>query len=242
MWWIVILLLFGAVVVAAIAPALRPPLAVRPPATIELFDAHPRHVCRGDTVTANWRGWGDSGLLTATIFAPVPPFFRQSLGPSSLPEGRTAFRADTTGGFSVELTISRSRVPSASRSVTIFGHDSPNERIRLDAQLAFTRVPHEGWVGRRVFSSDPAIDIDDWSPRITVAGLEYRGEPGRDVEVSWRGTVLATLSTAFPSHANSLVVTVAGEWRLFVAARPGEGPTTSPPDATVYLMPRCGPG
>jgi hypothetical protein len=239
MWWLLFLGLVGVIILVVTR---FPPLAVRPrppAARIDDFDAHPRHVCRGDVVTASWRGDGESGSLTATIPAPVGPFFSQTVDPSLLPVGSSSFPANTDGDFEVELVLSRREAASDSRRVTIRGHDSPNAIFRLTVQPTFMGSPREGWVGRRSFSSDPAMDIDDWSPRIAVAGLRYRDASGRDIMVSWNGTPLATLSTREPDHFNSLDVRVAGEWVLFVPAGPGDGPHTPLPVISIDLRLRC---
>ncbi len=249
---IIALVAAAVVVVLILLPILFPPRSVRPLPQIFFLDAHPRHICRGDTVTANWRADGESGILTATRLDPVPPFYREPLDGSRIPVGVSSFRVDTDESFEVGLEVSRSSTPHITRTVLIHGHGSANRRIELNVQPTFTRDPRPGWVGRRVFSSDPRADIDDWSPSIQVAGLSYPealGPPGgprptpgtvRDVIVSWDGRELVTLTIDHPDHIHfDSPVTVVGEWELFVVARPGEGPDTPSPVVRIELLPRC---
>lgn len=248
---IIALVATAVVVVLILLPIIFPPRVVRPLPQIYFLDAHPRHICRGDTVTANWRAYGESGILTATRLDPVPPFYREPLDRSRIPMGMSSFRVDTDERFEVGLEVSRPSTPHITRTVLIHGH-SPNRRIELTVQPTFTRDPRPGWVGRRVFSSDPLADTDDWSLSIQVAGLSYPealGPPGgprptpdmvRDAIVSWNGTDLATLTTDHPDHIHfDSPVTVVGEWELFVVARPGEGLDTPSPTVRIELLPRC---
>ena len=234
-------------------PIIFPPRVVRPLPQIYFLDAHPRHVCRGDTVTVNWRAYGESGLLLAARLFPGGPFYREPLDRSRIPMGMSSVRVTINESFQVTLEVFRSSTPHVTRNVLIYDHDSTNEHIELILQrLTFTRDPRPGWVGRRVFSSDPREDADDWSLSIQVAGLSYPeafGPPGgprptrdmvRDVIVSRNGRELATLTTDQPDDIHvDPPVTVVGEWELFVAARPGEGPDTPSPVVRIELMPRC---
>ncbi len=248
MWLLIgLVILFGVIGVLVVAlVTLFPARSVRPapvPPRIDSFDAHPRHVCRNDNVTATWRGGeGDAGTLSATIPGPLPPFFSQSLDSSNLAEGSSTFRADTLGSFTVDLMLSRGSGTdrtTTTRSVNITGHDSPNDVIRLSVQPTLNFPPGE-WGGRRIFRSDPTVDPDDWSSRITVAGLRYREAGGRDIRVVWRGIELATLSTVDPDHINVIEITVVGEWDLFATATQEDLTlNTLLPEIVIDLIPRC---
>jgi hypothetical protein len=246
MWLLIGLgIFFGVIGVLIALVILFPARSVRPapvPPRIDSFDVHPRHVCRNDNVTATWRSDGDAGTLNATIPGGSRPFFSQSLDSSNLTEGSLTFRADTVGSFTVDLMLARGSGTdrtTTTRSVNIIGHDSPNDVIRLSVQPTLNFPPGE-WDGRHIFRSDPTLDSDDWSSRITVAGLRYREAGGRDIRVVWRGIELATLSAAQPDHINSIEVTVVGEWDLFARATQEDlALDTLLPEIVIDLIPRC---
>lgn len=231
-----------------------PPRVVRVLAQIEVFDVHPRHVCRGDTVNANWLGYADSGNLKAANLGGFPPFHREDLVVSGISiRGDSSFPADTDDSFEVTLELSRRSTGPVTGSLTITNHSSPNARIPIAVPVTFTRDPRPGWIGTRQFFSNPSDNIDDWSPNIQVVALEYPealGPPGgprptrdvvRDVVVTWNGEDQATLTTDDPRQPTRPFppVLVVGEWTLFVVARPGEGPDTLVQSVTIDLIPQC---
>jgi hypothetical protein len=251
MWVLIALLILLGIFVIATLPAMFPPRSVGPPAQIISFDAHPRHVCRNDLVTATWQGVGDSGTFAAATWAPIGVFYSESLDRSRISTSRSTFPADVEGDIDVTLSLVRTRgsaMTTDDQFVTIKNYTSPNARIVLLAQTSFTPDPRPGWIGRQVYSSDPTVDLEDWSPRIAVARMRYRGAGevgearGREVIVTWHGTSgteIATLSPAQPEHVPSLVITVVGQWELFVPAGPTDGQSTSLPVIGIELWPRC---
>jgi hypothetical protein len=239
------LLLLILVVAAVVGVALRrayPPRAVGPanPPRIDFFEVHPRHICRGDTLTATWTGDADTGnLAAAALDFLASPFLEMPLNPFPA-NGLSLILADISAvAIGIELVARRPGHSSVARQVEVRQHGGPNDWYRFDLQLSQVDDPAPGWSGRRYFSDDAGVNPDDWSPRIRVDGLRYADAGGREMTITWVGLELATFSPSHRDHSDLEGVTVVGDWVIFVRARPGEDRRGAPIGVSLDLHLHC---